>query len=412
MANSRLQRHSLGARGGDVDLDRDRALVRRCQEGDGAAFAELYTQYHDRLHRFCVRRLVDRDEADEVAQEAFLRAWRALPSFSGDLRFYPWLTVIAKNLCTDALRRRARYGTMEDFDRQPANDATRPDPSSTAMSSEEAVMAAFDGALAAEALTRLSDRHRNVLALREEAGLSYQEIARAEGVEISTVETLLWRARQALKREYAQLAGVRVLGGIFIAGGAVRRFLERAARRASRVAMALSRVNGKGLAAAGVVTVALASVAATQSTSGVKTPAAPPASTASTPAVTPPGTASANNTPSTGAAIAPPPTSGATDSGSSGSSTSASGSRAGAASAGPAGSAATGIAQVASQLPPALAAQVPTILNQVGSNLSQTAAALNEATGGVTTPLPLPPVTIPPPVSKVTGSLGSGLGGL
>ncbi|MGH9047363.1 MAG: RNA polymerase sigma factor, partial [Acidimicrobiales bacterium] len=188
MAAGRITR-SLTAHGGDVDLDRDRALVQRCQGGDGAAFAELYTQYHDRLHRFCVRRLLNKDEADEVTQEAFLRAWRALPTFAGDLRFYPWLTVIAKNLCTDALRRQARYGTVANFDRV-GPDATRPDAFSTAISSEETVMASYDGELAAQALTRLSERHRKVLALREEAGLSYQEIARAEGVEISTVETL------------------------------------------------------------------------------------------------------------------------------------------------------------------------------------------------------------------------------
>lgn len=390
--------------------------MRRCQEGDGAAFAELYTQYHDRLHRFCVRRLVDRDEADEVTQEAFLRAWRALPSFSGEQRFYPWLTVIAKNLCTDALRRRARYGTVEDFDRQPVNDATRADPSATTMSSEEAVMAAFDGQLAAEALTRLSDRHRNVLALREEAGLSYQEIARAEGVEISTVETLLWRARQALKREYAQLAGVRVLGGIFVGVGAIRRFFERTARRSSQVAMALSRVNAKGLAAAGVVTVALASIAATQSTSGVKTPATPPAATSAVPSAISTGASSAVTPPqSTGGATTPAGTPNATGSGSSGSSTPSAVS--GTDSSGsPVGSAAAGVSQADSQLPPAPAAAVSTVVDQVGSNLSQTTETLNQVVGGAVGSLPLPvatpPVTLPPPVTKASSSLTSGLGGL
>ncbi len=421
MAENKLRRSPSVSGDGDVDLDRDRVLVRRCQDGDGAAFAELYTQYHDRLHRFCTRRLLDRDEADEVTQEAFLRAWRALPTFSGEMRFYPWLTVIAKNLCTDALRRRARYGTVEDFDRQPPHRATRVDATTMALSSEEAVMAAFDGELAAQALTRLSDRHRNVLALREEAGLSYQEIARAQGVEISTVETLLWRARQALKREYAQLAGVRVLGGILIAGGALRRMLDRAMRRTVRIADVLSKVNGKGLAAAGVVTVALAGVAVTQGTSGAPAPSAPtgvvaPAGAASsatgTTSASVPQRSSRGTTPST-----PPPISSAAGSGSSspgsgsGSLTPTPGSAGGA---GGVGSGAQSVVQAASQLPPQLASEVPSILNAVTSNLSQATADLNQAAAGATSALPLPstpPVTIPPSLNGTVGGLTSGLGG-
>jgi RNA polymerase sigma-70 factor, ECF subfamily len=249
--------------GGDVDLDRDRTLVRRCQEGDGAAFAELYTEYHDRLYRFCLKRLPDREEAEEVTQEAFLRAWRALPRFAGDLRFYPWLTVIAKNLCTDSLRRRSRYGELADLDRHGARDASRADATATAMSSEETVMASLDGELAAEALTRLSERHRHVLALREEAGLSYQQIAAAEGVEISAVETLLWRARQALKREYAALSGTKVFGGVFVLGAGLRRLADRLGRKTMRAAVVARGVKLRDLALAGAVTAALAGVAAT-----------------------------------------------------------------------------------------------------------------------------------------------------
>ncbi len=421
MAHNRLQRSEQGARGGDVDLDRDRALVRRSQDGDGAAFAELYTQYHDRLHRFCMRRLINRDEADEVTQEAFLRASRALPSFSGELRFYPWLSVIAKNLCTDALRRSSRYGTIEDFDHQSANDATRPDSFSTAMSSEDAVMAALDGELAVEALTRLSDRHRKVLALREEAGLSYQEIARAEGVEVSTVETLLWRARQALKREYAQLADVRVLAGIFIAGASVRRLFERMARRASRVAMAISQVNGKGLAAAGVVTVALASVAATQSTSGVRTPSTTSgnAPAASAPAIPHSGTPSTSGAQGPSGASATPPVNSAAGggpgtTGSGGAPTGGSstgGSSTGGSGAGPIGTATQGVVQAAGQLPPALASQVPSILNQVTSNLKQATSNLPNVTGSAPLPVSTPPVTVPPPVTKAITGATSVLGG-
>ena len=100
-------RDELATVRGEVDLERDRVLVARSQGGDGSAFAELYTCYHDRLQRFCNRRLHDGEEAADVTQEAFTRAWRALPAFAGERRFYPWLTVIAGNLCTDLLRKQA-----------------------------------------------------------------------------------------------------------------------------------------------------------------------------------------------------------------------------------------------------------------------------------------------------------------
>ena len=100
----------------DVDLDRDRALVERSQAGDAAAFGNLYARYYGRLLRFCMRRLSDRHEAEDATQEAFARAWKALPRFAGDKHFYPWLTVIAGNICTDVLRGRFRSSTLPPSD--------------------------------------------------------------------------------------------------------------------------------------------------------------------------------------------------------------------------------------------------------------------------------------------------------
>ena len=106
---------SRGARDDDVDLARDRVLVTRAQEGDRAAFDDLYLRYYRRLYRFGLRRLHDTHEAEDVAQEAFARAWRALPAFAGDRRFYPWLSVIASHRCTDVLRRRNRSTPVAEF---------------------------------------------------------------------------------------------------------------------------------------------------------------------------------------------------------------------------------------------------------------------------------------------------------
>src|SRR3982750_4446701 len=91
----------------DIDLDRDRALVERFQSGDAAAFDELYRRYFSRLRRYCEKRVGDPHEAEEVAQEAFVRALRAMPGFAGDRRFYPWMTVIAQRLCIDHHRHSA-----------------------------------------------------------------------------------------------------------------------------------------------------------------------------------------------------------------------------------------------------------------------------------------------------------------
>jgi RNA polymerase sigma-70 factor (ECF subfamily) len=217
----------------DVDLDRDRVLVERCQAGDSGAFGNLYARYYERLLRFCLRRLNDRHEAEDAAQEAFARAWKALPNFAGERRFYPWLTVIAGNICTDMLRRRSRSTPTDDLELS-AQQQVGGGGNET---SEELVLAAVDGELVHKALDRLSVRHRHVLAMREGSGWTYQQIADHEGVEIGTIETLLWRARQALKREFTVLSESKGMLGGFLAGAAalLRRGILRVAHRSANL---------------------------------------------------------------------------------------------------------------------------------------------------------------------------------
>jgi RNA polymerase sigma-70 factor (ECF subfamily) len=224
-----LRQEELTSLSDDVDLERDRALVERCQSGDPSAFGNLYARYNERLIRFCLRRLNDRHEAEDAAQEAFARAWKALPHFAGERRFYPWLTVIAGNVCTDVVRRRSRSTPTPDLELT----AQQPEGVVSADSSEELVLAAVDGELVKRALDRLSPRHRHVLAMREGSGWTYQQIADHEGVEIGTIETLLWRARQALKREFAAVSGWKeALAGFLVAGAALfRRIIMRIAHR-------------------------------------------------------------------------------------------------------------------------------------------------------------------------------------
>ena len=245
----------------DVDLERDRALVERCQ---GRRLRRVRQSLRPLLRTpssLLPAPLNDRHEAEDAAQEAFARAWKALPRFSGEQRFYPWLTVIAGNICTDMLRRRSRSTPTDDLELT----AQHPVGVVGEDTSEELVLAAVDGELVNRALDRLSTRHRHVLAMREGSGWTYQQIADHEGVEIGTIETLLWRARQALKREFAvvseskeALAGFLVRAGRCYAGpvpgGASRREVQAAERWRSgeglRNALAGMAVTGAAVAAA------------------------------------------------------------------------------------------------------------------------------------------------------------------
>jgi RNA polymerase sigma-70 factor (ECF subfamily) len=166
---------------------------------DGAAFAEVYRSYHQKLLRYCQYRLRDRHEAEDVMQEAFVRAWTTIAPTAYASDFYPWLRVVAGNLCTDVLRRRSRSQPWADI--EPASVDVGLD----RLTDEE------DRELVRRALARLNERHRHALLMREDEGLTYGEIAERTGVSAGTVESLLWRARQALKKELRVIGGGRPL---------------------------------------------------------------------------------------------------------------------------------------------------------------------------------------------------------
>jgi RNA polymerase sigma-70 factor (ECF subfamily) len=195
-----------------VDIDGDRELVERFQRGDDTAFAELYSRHYRRLFRTCLRCLGDPATAEDAAQEAFAKALRALPTLNGDRRFYPWLSVIAKRVCMDIHRHRARS--------QPAESV---DPGATA-DGEQELLTSMDATAVQDALARLTSRHQDVLQLREYEGWSYRRIATHYGVRLAAVETLLWRARRALHRQLT-MAGYerRALVSLPVAGWAYRR---------------------------------------------------------------------------------------------------------------------------------------------------------------------------------------------
>ena len=228
---------------GVVDIDRDRLLVLRYQQGDTAAFDELYRRYFPRLHLYCQRRVGDRHASEELAQEAFVRALRAMPRFAGDRRFYPWMTVIAQRLCIDHHRRTARVEPAAEIDLGVFEEE------------HDELFASVDRDHLSEAMCRLAPRHREVLALREEQGFTYQQIAERLDVPLTTVEALLHRARKALKREFLAVSSGSRLASIPVLGWVVVRMARVRTRVSGRTASQLAPVAGS--AAAGIAAVSL-----------------------------------------------------------------------------------------------------------------------------------------------------------
>ncbi|HWH31932.1 MAG TPA: RNA polymerase sigma factor [Egibacteraceae bacterium] len=176
--------------GSDLELDRD--LVERHQAGDDAAFTQLYALHYGRLVRFCLRLTRDHHTAEEIAQEAFARAFATLDRFGGERRFYPWLTVIARRLVIDHARRNERVETRAHVDAGFASPA------------EDVVVQRLDGRHLTFAMDRLTVRHQDVIRLRDAEGLSYEAIAERLGVPVTTIPPLLHRARATLRREYVR----------------------------------------------------------------------------------------------------------------------------------------------------------------------------------------------------------------
>jgi RNA polymerase sigma-70 factor (ECF subfamily) len=225
----------------DIDLAADRVLVERWQAGEHEAFDDLYRRYFTRLRSYCQRRVGDRDTAEEIAQEAFVKALQALPRFAGERRFYPWVTVIANRLCVDHHRRLGRVRPVEEVD---------PGVVDGDHGARLVFLADVDNL--DRALQRLGPRHLEVLELREREGLSYAQIAERLAVPQSTVEALLFRARKALRREFMAVSGEGKLASLPLIGALLRRI----ATTRSRIAEALPSLSQLGgPVAAGAVAV-------------------------------------------------------------------------------------------------------------------------------------------------------------
>jgi RNA polymerase sigma-70 factor (ECF subfamily) len=182
------------------DAESDSALVLRVRKGDHAAFAVLVSRHLPAVYTFCVRILNNADEAQDVAQETFLKAWRHLGRFDTKKSFRTWLFAIAKNTATDALRKRrsVSFSALQKTDRDDSFEDTLAD---TEPLPEELFARASLARDVQQALQQLPPRDRMILSLRYEEELSFEDIADVMEIPANTIRSLHRRALIQLREK-------------------------------------------------------------------------------------------------------------------------------------------------------------------------------------------------------------------
>ena len=184
----------------------DQLLVERAQRGDKRAFELLVEKYQRKLARLVSRLVRDPGEAEDVTQEAFIKAYRALPSFRGDSAFYTWLYRIGINTAKNylvAMGRRAPTAT--EFDSEEAEGFDDGDQLRDINTPENVMMSKQIATTVNETMERLPEELRTAITLREIEGLSYEEIATIMNCPIGTVRSRIFRAREAIAEKLRPL---------------------------------------------------------------------------------------------------------------------------------------------------------------------------------------------------------------
>ncbi len=183
----------------------DAILVERVQKGDNKAFDLLVLKYQQRILKLVMRYIRDPSEAEDVTQEAFLKAYRALPNFRGDSAFYTWIYRIAintaKNYLVAAKRRPLDYNLdLQDPEQYEMQARLKNIETPERMMLTEEIRATVN-----RAIERLPEDLRTAIIMREMEGMSYEEIAQAMECPVGTVRSRIFRAREAIDKRVSPL---------------------------------------------------------------------------------------------------------------------------------------------------------------------------------------------------------------
>jgi RNA polymerase sigma-70 factor (ECF subfamily) len=187
--------------------DNDLQLVARVQKGDKSAFDLLVLKYQHRVLKLVSRFVSDAAEAQDVAQEAFLKAYRALPSFRGDSAFFTWLYRIAINTAKNALVSSRRRPVDFDLDLQDPEQYDRNAKLKDVDTPEGVLLTEEIREVVERAMQELPEDLRTAIVLREIEGMSYEEIAEAMDCPVGTVRSRIFRAREAIDKRLQPLLG-------------------------------------------------------------------------------------------------------------------------------------------------------------------------------------------------------------
>ena len=185
----------------------DQALVERVQQGDKSAFDVLVRKYQNRISKLISRYIKDQHEVQDVAQEAFIKAYRALPRFRGDSAFYTWMYRIAINTAKNYLVARGRRLPSTDIEADEAEQYDGADGLKEYATPERMLLRDEVESTIFSALEHLPEGLRMALTLREIEGLSYEEIAEAMDCPVGTVRSRIFRAREAIEQQLRPLLG-------------------------------------------------------------------------------------------------------------------------------------------------------------------------------------------------------------
>ena len=193
--------------------DADAPLIARVKAGDVKAFEMLVVKYRRRIERLIGRMVRDVDLVPDIAQETFIRAYRAIPQFRGESAFYTWLYRIAVNTAKKQLMELKRDPLVSESARaarEDDDDASRVENELSDGETPDAVLASKQIAAAVNfAIEALSDELRHAITLREIEGLSYEEIAELMNCPIGTVRSRIFRAREAIAQRLRPLLDTR-----------------------------------------------------------------------------------------------------------------------------------------------------------------------------------------------------------